>query len=533
MRELGDKPDLSRFIVGFGSTRRPLQQGVCTREPEDAQGVAAMTALTISRTVRFLDFEFFPLLRRLERRGEPIQLSSRALDILRVLTDRPGEVVSKQELLDDVWPHAVVDEGSIRFHMVALRRALGEGDGDAARVIVTVPGRGYAFVGDGLGVADEVSATPRESTLRTRLASCGWIVGRDDDVAEVLRRLDAQRCVSLVGPGGVGKSAVAAQAAVRWREAVGGVVTFVDLEDSAVDAPEAVAAVLAAALGVASPGKSHVAAVLESLTHHRNLLVLETCEAAIEGVAEVAAAVLAAAPQTCLLATSREALRVEGESIYPLRPLTAPSSDIGESAALAMTFPAVQLFVDRAANQGHFELQDIDAPIVASICRRLDGLPLAIEMAANRIEAFGVRGVLAQVSTDLALTWPGSRTACPRHQTLKATLDWSYDLLRDLERTALLRLSMFAAPFSLDEALAAGLPAAEMLQAISSLTTKSLLAVEEDATGRYRLLEVTRAYARAKSAAQVPDGAIAECGGPILARTHDQPLERPHRCLAA
>jgi predicted ATPase/DNA-binding winged helix-turn-helix (wHTH) protein len=461
-----------------------------------------MTALTISRTVRFLDFEFFPQRRRLERQGEPVGLSSRALDILRVLTDHPGEVVSKQDLLDRVWPHAVVDEGSIRFHMVALRRALGERDGDAAaQVIVTVPGRGYRFDGQRNAPAPSVRA-PRDGGLRARLTATGWIVGRDADVAEVSRRLAIRRCVSVVGEGGVGKSAVAVQAAARCRDIFDGGVARVDLGDLADDRPEAIAAALASAVG-APPGRRALLGLLERLADHRTLIVLETCDAAIDGAAQVVAAILRAAPRTSVLATSREALRVEGESLYRLRPLTAPASHIPESAALALTFPAVQLFVDRAANRGGFDLQNGDAPVVADICRRLDGLPLAIEMAATRVAAFGVRGVQAQLSSGLDLSWPGARTAPPRHQSLRANLDWSYDRLPDRERDILCRLSALTGPFSLKVALAHDGAAAPSIQAIAGLTAKSLLSADPAAPGSYRMLEVTRRYARTQPAAPI------------------------------
>jgi predicted ATPase/DNA-binding winged helix-turn-helix (wHTH) protein len=458
-----------------------------------------MTAANLPNSVRFLDFEFFPHQRRLERRGVRIHLSSRALDILRVLISRPGEVVGKRELLDQVWPNTIVDEGSIRFHMVALRRALEESEDDGgARVIVTVPGRGYCFVAAAPDGMDPPRTASQDIALWTRLASSGWIVGRDGDVAGVLNRLSAQRCVSVVGAGGLGKSVVAAQAAVRWREATGGVAAFVDLGDLAVDAPGAVAAAIAAAWVGFPVEASPMAAVLDHLTRRQTLLVLDTCDAAIEGAALVAAALLAAAPHARLLTTSREALRIDGESVYRLPPLPAPAPDMGESMAEARGFPAAQLFIERAASRGGVDLRDSDAPVVASICRSLDGLPLAIEMAAAQVTTFGVRGVQSQVSTALALNWPGSRTASPRHRTLKAILDWSFDRLPERERAALCRLSTLDSPFSLETALALGPDATEMAQAISSLTARSLLAAEEGATGRYTMFEVTRTYARTK-----------------------------------
>jgi predicted ATPase/DNA-binding winged helix-turn-helix (wHTH) protein len=461
-----------------------------------------MTAPTLPNSIRFLDFEFFPHQWRLEREGARVQLSSRALDILRVLISRPGEVVGKQELLERVWPHAVVDEGSIRFHMVALRRALGESEGDGgARVIVTVPGRGYCFVGTEPDGIDPPHTASGAASPNSRLAASGWIVGRDGDVAGVLNRLHAQRCVSVVGAGGVGKSVLAAQAAVRWREATGGVTTFVDLSELAADTSGAVATAIAAALDGGAAGASPMAAILHHLAHRQTLLVVDTCDAAIEGAAQVAGAILAVAPHARLLTTSREALRIDEESIYRLKPLVPPALDIGENAAAALAFPAVQLFVERAASHGGGDLHDRDAPVVASICRRLDGLPLAIEMAAAQAAMFGVRGLQAQLSTASALDWPGTRNASPRRRTLRAVLDWSYDRLSERERIALCRLSTLENPFFRETALAAGRDPLEMAQAISGLIAKSLLAAEDGAAGDYAMLEVTRTYARAKLAA--------------------------------
>jgi predicted ATPase/DNA-binding winged helix-turn-helix (wHTH) protein len=507
-------------------------------QPDNAWGAPSMPAPTVPNSIRFLDFEFFPHQWRLERQGVRVQLSSRALDILRVLISRPGEVVGKQELLERVWPHAVVDEGSIRFHMVALRRALGEGENDGgARLIVTVPGRGYCFVGATSEGADPPRMASPDSALRARPSAPGWIVGREGDVAGVLNRLRAQRCVSVVGAGGVGKSVVAAQAAIRWQQATDGAVTFVDLGDLDVDTSGAVAAAIAAALDGGPAGASPMAAILAHLARQRTLLVMDTCDAAIESAARVAGAILAAAPRTRLLTTGREALRIDGESIYRLKPLATPASDIGESLTEALDFPAVQLFIDRAASRSGANLHDRDAPVVASICRRLDGLPLAIEMAAAQAATFGVRGLQAQLSTALALDWPGTPSASPRHRTLKALLDWSYDRLPERERAALFRLSTLESPFSLETALAAGRDPMEMAQAISRLTAKSLLAAEEGATGDYAMLEVTRTYARTKLAARGRErGAARGVSDPdddTPTPTEAPPIRRPGRCPAA
>lgn len=219
----------------------------------------------------------------------------------------------------------------------------------------------------------------------------------------------------------------------------------------------------------------------------------------------MAEAIFAGAPQARLLATSREALRAEGEIVYRLAPLQAPSAEAAPRTDHALCFSAVQLFVERAASAAGFELCDVDAPVVSAICRHLDGVALAIELVAGRVAEFSLREVEHLLTTDIALTWPGLRTAPPRHRTLSATLNWSYALLSEDERTVLRRLSVFISPFAFDAALsvtaADGLTMTEAAQAIFGLIAKSLLICDRGVAGRYRMLNITRAFGLAKLAA--------------------------------
>ena len=233
----------------------------------------------------------------------------------------------------------------------------------------------------------------------------------------------------------------------------------------------------------------------------RILLILDTCEHLIEPVAALAASIIEAAPQAHILATSREALRIEGEHVYRLDALSCPPDGPGLTAAGVQKFPATRLFVERAlANGAHLDVSDLEAPIVADICRKLDGVALAIELAARRVESHGLQQTAALLDQHLTLLWQGSRTAPPRQKTLQATLDWSYELLSDLERVVLRRLAVFVGHFTLDAALevvtSATLDRTAGFGAIDSLVAKSMVASRPiGAMMRYRLLDTTRAYA--------------------------------------
>jgi len=439
--------------------------------------------------------------RFLTKEGAPVELGARTFDILIALVSRPNEIVSKRDLLARVWPDVIVEEGSLRFHIAALRKALGDGE-HGARYIATVAGRGYCFVaplarsGDRGRESAEVVPRFPYANLPSRLIR---MVGRVNDVPKLAAQLTSERLVTIVGAGGVGKTTVAVAVAHEVTEAFAGAVLFVDL--GMLSDPKLAATAVASMLGLSIQSDDATPTLIAYLRDRRFLLVLDTCEHLIEAVAALASHILQAAPGVHILATSREALRVEGEHIYKLDPLACPPDDPMLTAAVAHTFPATQLFVERAAASGaHFDSSDAEAAIMASICRKLDGVPLAIELAAGRVEAHGLQQTAELLDQRLTLLWPGQRTAPPRQKTLQATLNWSYGLLSPLERAVLRRLAVFVGHFTIEAALAIAvsgpIDAAVVFGAIDSLVAKSMVATRPiGAMMRYRLLDTTRAYA--------------------------------------
>jgi predicted ATPase/DNA-binding winged helix-turn-helix (wHTH) protein len=454
--------------------------------------------------ISFGPFRFFATQRLLEKDGVPLNLGSRALDLLSALIERATEVVSKRELMARVWPDLIVEEGSLRFHIASLRKVLGDGH-SGVRYVTNVAGRGYCFVAP----IGRSAATPTlvESCVADRTAKLPALllrmVGRDETVQAVSEQLLGQRFVTIVGPGGIGKTTVSVSVAHAKFSEFGGATYFVDL--GALDDPSLVPRAIASTLGLPVDSDSPIQDLLSFVRDQRMLLVLDNCEHVIETAAPVAESIFNEAPQVHILATSRESLRVEGEQVYRLPPLRCPpEAAVGLTAAEAMSFPAVRLFVERVTASGvPFVLSDADAPIVAELCRRLDGIALALELAASRVAALGVRGTAALLDNQSMLLWQGRRTAPPRHQTLGATFDWSHNLLSDFERVVLRRLAVFVGTFSLEAArsVAAGNPVdgGQVVEAVPSLVAKSLVATEIGATSaRYRLLDTTRAYALGK-----------------------------------
>jgi predicted ATPase/DNA-binding winged helix-turn-helix (wHTH) protein len=454
--------------------------------------------------ISFGPFCLRPAAHLLLERDTPVHIGVRALDLLIVLVERAGQVVTKDELFARVWPGLVVDEGNLRTQMGLLRKALRDGQG-GARYLMTVPGRGYRFVAP-LSTAQTLkSIEPRapliESTsgLPARLTR---LIGRADAVNDIGARLNRHRFVTIVGPGGIGKTSVALAVAEQARTSYEDGVYLVDcaplLGTSLV--ARKLASTLALEIAEDDPSRGLVA----FLRSKRMLIVLDCCERVVEAAAFLVENLLKGAAGIGILATSREPLRAEGESVYRLSPLEVPPASIDLSANEALTYSAVQLFVERVTSSlGRFELSDTEAPLVADICRRLDGIALAIELAAGRVEVFGLLDLAARLQDRVRLLAHGRRTALPRHQTLTATLDWSYDALSGSERAALRRLSVFAGGFTLEAAQAVApddlVVSPDIIEVVASLVSKSLLNADvTTAIGHYRLLDTTRAYALKK-----------------------------------
>ncbi|MGF6229645.1 putative ATPase/DNA-binding winged helix-turn-helix (wHTH) protein [Inquilinus ginsengisoli] len=452
----------------------------------------------------FGPFRLYPAQQLLLEGDARIRLGSRALEILTALVERAGEVITKQTLMTRVWPDTLVTDGNLKVHIAALRRALGEGQ-PGRRYVVTVSGRGYRFVApveafgpEGLQAQEGIEA----ESAHNLPASVIRIIGRAGVIDTLLRQLAKHRFMTVVGPGGIGKTTVAVAAAHMRVSVYEHGTWFVDLAPTG--HPKLVARALASVLGLTTHSLDVTAALIAFLRDKQMLIVLDSCEHVIDEAAFLAEQIINAAPGVHVLATSREPLRARGERLQRLSPLETPADPSSLTAAEALAFPAIQLFVERAAESLEgFELKDADALVVAEICRTLDGIALAIELAATRVDAFGLRELSTLLEDRFRLLRHGRRTAMPRHQSLAAALDWSYELLPEGERTILRRLSVFAGSFTLQlaSAIAANdrIPVPDVVDGVGSLVAKSLISADiGGAKVQYRLLDTTRAYARQK-----------------------------------
>jgi predicted ATPase/DNA-binding winged helix-turn-helix (wHTH) protein len=461
-----------------------------------------MSGTVVHRKLRFGPFELSIGERVLLRDGQVLPLGDRALDILIYLADRPGEVIAKQVLIDRVWSDVTVEEGSLRVHVAAIRKALGDGQ-FGNRYIANIKGRGYSFVGTVVSVAGGAESGNAKFRHQGRLPVRPiTMIGRETVVGEVSSKLRNERFVTLLGPGGIGKTTIALAVGRAVAGEFGGEVYLIDLE-SLTD-PRHVAGAIATSLGLTLKSKDPGLELVDLVRSRKLLIILDSCEHVIEAVALIAEQLYRETEQVYLLATSRELLKVEGEHCCRVLPLDVPADGSEQTAHAVLRYPAVQLFVRRvAARAGSVVLTDEEAPFVAEMCRRLDGMPLAIELAAGQVAALGLKNTVSRLVSRPELLRLSHRTAVPRHRTLKATLDWSYDLLSDAERIVFRRIAPFVGPFTLEGARHVagrlGEDAGEILDAIAGLVEKSLIATRADETqAHYRLLDTTRAYALEK-----------------------------------
>ncbi|MCW6531982.1 winged helix-turn-helix domain-containing protein [Sphingomonas sp. MMSM20] len=468
----------------------------------------------------FGPFSLSPDERLLTRDGEPVLIGGRSFDLLVALTEQPGQVLSKRELLKRVWSDVVVEDGSLRFHMAGLRKLLGDGE-EGARYIATQVGVGYAFVAPikWLDMAGEALASPASITdaIEIRVVASATnlpprlphLVGREHDVELLSERIAGTRLFTIVGPAGVGKTALAVELGHRLAADFDNRIAFVDF--SMLENPAVVPSMIAGAMGIAVQGEDPLAVILGHIRDRPFLLVLDNCEHVIEPTATVIEHIIDAAPDARVLATSREPLRARGEHVHLLGALGYPEDPDALTVAQILAYPAVALFCERAAAaDSALVLNEDSVRLIAGICQRLDGMALPIELVAVRAATHGIAATARQLGERFSLGWSGRRTARPRQQTLRATLDWSYDLLSDVERVVFERLAIFVGPFSIDAALdvasdeAIGLD--EVAVALDELTAKSLVTAHRaSGAGMYRLLEMTRAYAREKLRARGAD----------------------------
>ena len=449
----------------------------------------------------FHDFEVRPGERRLIVGGKAVQIGARAFDLLVALVERCDRVVSKHELLDLVWPKLVVEENNLQVHIHALRKLLGP------TAITTVPGRGYRFTAEpavpppppplasstGAALAPEVGVHAADGNLPAHLPE---LIGRDEDLAALRSMVESQRLVTITGAGGIGKTRLsqAVAHALRAHHAQGAWM----VELAAVTDPELLAPLVAQTIGIPLSGaRPPIDELTDALRQQHLLLVLDNCEHLVEAVGAFVLRLLGGAPSVRLLATSQELLRVAEERVYKVAPLAVP---VERDLDRARHFGAVQLFAERArALERSFELDERNIDAVVDICARLDGLPLAIELAAARVPLLGVYGIHDRLGERFRVLTGGARVSLRRHQTLRAALDWSYQLLSDNEQKVFARLALFSDGFVVEgaQSLATDPDVDEwaVLDLLSALVDKSLVLVDSGTRPRYRLLETTRAYA--------------------------------------
>jgi DNA-binding winged helix-turn-helix (wHTH) protein len=332
--------------------------------------------------LQFGPFELSSREKVLRREGVVLPLGDRALGILSYLAERPGKVIAKQELLDHIWSDVTVEEGSIRVHVAAIRKALDDGQ-FGNRYIANIKGRGYSFVGTVVsqagGTESRNARFRRQSRLPVRPI---MMIGRDSMLSEVRNDLREERFVTQLGPGGIGKTTIAVAVGNAIAEEFGGEVYFVDLGSLA--DPDLVVLAIGTSLGLVLKSNEPSLELVDLICSRKLLIILDNCEHVIRAVASIAEQLFQGAGEVHLLATSRELLRVEGEHCYRVDPLDFPPAELEQTADAVTRYPAAQLFVARVVARGSdFVLTDREAPFVADLCRRLDGVPLAIELAAG------------------------------------------------------------------------------------------------------------------------------------------------------
>ena len=444
---------------------------------------------------RFDRFELRPGERLLLADGAPVKLGGRAFDTLVALLERRDRVVSKHELMDVVWPKLVVEENNLQAQVMALRKVMGPS------AIATVPGRGYriALPVEAIGApartvatVPEAAAAPRPTNLPANLPP---MLGRAEDLGALTALVRAHGLVSIVGAGGIGKTRLAqelvADLAHAWPDGAW-LVELSSLADPALVA-SAVARVVGVTVPVDRPASDVVAAVLRN---QRMVLALDNCEHLLDGVVAFVEALRTAAPYVRLLVTSQEPLKAVDEHVYRLATLAAPPA----GAEDVTRYSAVEMFVAAArAADPRFALTRRNAAAVAEICRHLDGIPLALQLAAARVPLLGIEGLRARLTERFHVLTGGARTVLRRHQTLRGALEWSHGLLTAEEQAVFRRLSVFAGTFTLEAAQQVAADATlsdwQVLEHLGALVDKSLVVAEGEDTPRYRLLESTRAFA--------------------------------------
>lgn len=445
----------------------------------------------------FGPYAFHVRQRQVMRNGVALTLGGRALDILQVLVEQAGSVVSKQQIIEQVWPNSVVEEVNLRVHIAALRRALGGGRG-GQRYIATISQRGYSFVAEVSRTEDANWSTSEVVAQHNLPATLTPLIGRNDEVASLARQLSTRRLMTLTGPAGVGKTRLAYRVAEllagHYRDGVW-------LLDCASAEPAQVLEQLLALLQLDVAQRPALDVLGEALAQRQCLLIFDSAECLPHACRQWGETLLAQAPQLTILTTSRHPLYARGECCLRLAPLKLPSPAALHDSQQVMACSAVQLWVSRVqACQPGYRLREQDISAVADICRQLDGLPLAIELLAAQLDVFSLADLCVHMSNSQWLLSLGRRTAVARHQSLAAALDWSHAHLNDEERTLLRRLAIFARDFTWQAASAVvccqSYGPDQLRNVLVLLEEKSLLTVVVGHKSvRYRLLNTVRIHA--------------------------------------
>ncbi len=443
----------------------------------------------------FGPFRIIPARKELLLGDRPVHLGGRAFDVLQALVENAEEFVDKRHLFDRAWPNLVVDETNLRTAIKTVRQALRE-DGSDRNYIETDPGRGYRLV---VGVNIDMGRSP----LAALPMPPTKIIGRDSTVVALVSEVRRRRLVNIVGPGGIGKTTAALLTAHQLIEArVFSVVRLVDF--STIHDPLLASSAIRSALNLAEDVEDDWKAIRSALRDENCLLLLDSCELVASAIAAELPCLLAAAPDAAVMATSREPLCARGEAIWRLEPLSIPAPYLALNASQALRYSAIELFVDRATrSSSRFRLTEHNFGQIVGICQRLDGLPLAIELAAAQLDSLDVADLAAELDDHFSLRMPGRNTAPQRHRTLQATLDYSHDALTPQEQKLLRRLSVFCGILTADTVCAVvgddELRATQLSPLMERLTAKSLLgAVTNCPRGHYKLPETVRAYAKRK-----------------------------------
>lgn len=463
-----------------------------------------MPATSRPRQFRFDRASLDPDERQLVIDGKVAPITARAFDLLVLLVERGGQLVHKDEIFERVWPGVIVEENNLQVQVSTLRKIIG------SAAIENVPGRGYRFVPKVEACEVDEPAQVARSHVPRPLTT---FVGQAGQLDQCARLLHKSRLLTVTGIGGLGKTRLSLEMANACSGDYLDGVWFVDL--APITDPGLVSQAVALVLGVADQAAERMLeAIQRFIRNRRALLILDSCEHQLRTCAEVVGGLLRACTHLTVLATSREPLHLQGEAIFTLPTLSFPDADRELTLDAIAGYDAVRLFVERAAAvRPGFELTADNERFVRAICARVDGIPLALELAAARVRVLSVEMIAERLSHRFRLLKSDDTTAPSRHQTLRATIDWSYELLSGPERQLLERLAVFAGgwPFAAAEAVGGGdgIDPDEVLDLHSHLVDKSLVAVELNGA-RYRLLDTVREYALAR---------LEQSGGATGART--------------